>query len=426
MRILQDLLNSRFQGEPFNTQLKAKIILRRLQNLGFKIGDEFLQNIELKLVGENQHTFQIQFEDEHVPNDYKNCEKINDLKFTIDLNNLYKERDEIIQELSDTLTPDQSEKVAKDLLKIIRYNSRSALKQRKKARKIFESNLNKHWNKPIDLLEEILAICMESCADLNAEWQSESSKNDKHKVEVLIRLHARACKITSEILALLRTGHADGAHARWRSLHEVAVVGLFIANHDDTVADRYILHDAIECAKAANQYQKNAKKLNLEPISEKELQEILEEKQLFIEKYGKCFNNNYGWASEALGISDPNFSEIEKNVKLDHIRPFYRLASHNIHANPRGAFIQLGLMNFNTNEILAGTSNYGLAEPGHACAISLSQITAALLTLRSNFDRLVICNIVKLLTRQLGEAFLQAQKQLEVNSENHPLTTHNN
>ena len=53
-------------------------------------------------------------------------------------------------------------------------------------------------------------------------------KNNDQVFFVLWRLHARSCQITMEILALLKSGFADGAHARWRTLHEIAVTALFI------------------------------------------------------------------------------------------------------------------------------------------------------------------------------------------------------
>lgn len=416
MITLQNELNSYFQKESFQTKLKARIILRKLQNIGFKVCDEFLQCIESQLVNNKENIFHFEFEDEQVPNDYKNKKEINNTKLSLELNNLDKERDEIIQEINNNLEillPKSAKRVATHLLKFVHKSSRAALAQRKKERKKFESNLNRDWRKPLFLLEELLVVCMESCADVNKEWQSETGNDDIHKLEVLIRLHARACQISSEILSLLRTGHADGAHARWRSLHEVAIVGLFIAKHDDSIAERYIAHDTIQCYKAAIQYQENAQKLEFEPISTEELQEIFEEKNRLIHIYGKIFKNDNGWAAGVLKSQNPRFSDIEENVGLSHLRPFYKLASHNIHANSRTVFFNLGLMDLNNNEILAGSSNYGLADPGHQCALSLVQITTALLTLRLNFDKYVICNVIQLLAREIGDSFLETQKLFE-------------
>ena len=44
-----------------------------------------------------------------------------------------------------------------------------------------------------------------------------------------------------------------------------------------------------------------------------------------------------------LSKQDLNFSDIERAVRLDHLRPYYKLASHNVHANPKGMLFRLGL-----------------------------------------------------------------------------------
>lgn len=95
------------------------------------------------------------------------------------------------------------------------------------------------------------------------------------------------------------------------------------------------------------------------------------------------------------------------------LRPFYKMASHNVHANPKGAFFKLSLYPRRQDILLACPSNIGLADPGHAAAISLGQITIALLTIKPTLDNLVICNILMRLEPEIGETFLAAQKLLE-------------
>ena len=431
MKLLSDELNAYFSQESFKINLMARTILRRLQNIGFKVEDDFLQYIEIQIININHNTFHFEFNDWQVPDDYKDNDTIDNTKLNIELSNLSIERDEILQEINnklEILLPKSAKKIAPRVLKFIHKISRSTLAQRKKERKKFESNINRDWRKPISLLEELLIICMEACAEVNKEWQNEPTHEEPNKLEVLIRLHARACQVASEILSLLRSGHADGAHARWRSLHEIAIVGLFISKHDDIIAERYIMHDAIECYKAAIQFQENATLLGVDKISDEELQEICTEKDRLIEKYGKDFKNDYGWASGVLNKHKPRFSDIEKNVELSHLRTYYKLASHNVHANSCGVFFKLGLLNSTDKTILAGPSNYGLADPGHGCALSLSQITVPLLTLRLNFQRYVTCNVIQLLAHQIGDSFFSTQKQFEESPDNRldPITKHNN
>ena len=56
--------------------------------------------------------------------------------------------------------------------------------------------------------------------------------------EALSRLLARACRIAEEVLVLLKAGYGQGALARWRALHEVAVVADLIAENGEDCAER--------------------------------------------------------------------------------------------------------------------------------------------------------------------------------------------
>ena len=95
-----------------------------------------------------------------------------------------------------------------------------------------------------------------------------------------------------------------------------------------------------------------------------------------------------------------------------HFRSHYRLASHNVHANPKGVFFKLGLLR-ETQVLLAGASNAGLVEPGHATALMLTRISATLCCLRPSLDNNVALSMMGTLIEEIGEAFLKAHKQLE-------------
>src|SRR5260370_36714366 len=86
--------------------------------------------------------------------------------------------------------------------------------------------------------------------------QSPDASSRRHLIDVLARSHARACQIVEEILCLLECGLSDGAMARWRTLHEVAVVASFVATHGEDLAERYVSHQAVESKRAADDYQK--------------------------------------------------------------------------------------------------------------------------------------------------------------------------
>ncbi len=93
------------------------------------------------------------------------------------------------------------------------------------------------------------------------------------------------------------------------------------------------------------------------------------------------------------------------------------MASDNVHANAHGAYYRLGSSVQTDEVLLAGPSNVGLADPGHSTAISLCRVTTVLLTTKPNLDGVVISKILLKLEEEIGAAFLQAHKDLEVSED---------
>jgi len=245
--------------------------------------------------------------------------------------------------------------------------------------------------------------------------QSPDAATRRHLINVLARSHARACQIAEEILTLLEAGFADGSMARWRTMHEIAVVASFFAAHGEDLAERYVLYTAVESKRAADEYQKCQPRLGYEPLPVKEIQAVQKAYEAAISKYGPEFaKGDYGWACHHFGKTKPTFKDIEAAVQVDHFRAHYRLASHNVHANPKGVFFALGMLP-ETQVLLAGPSNAGLADPGHGAAISLSRVTAALVGLQRppTLDNNVALLMVVQLVDEIGEAFGDAHERLE-------------
>jgi len=89
------------------------------------------------------------------------------------------------------------------------------------------------------------------------------------------------------------------------------------------------------------------------------------------------------------------------------------MASHSIHANPKGIAFNLGLIK-QGSMLLAGPSNAGLTDPGHSACISLSQVTTSLLAQKPNdFEFVMSMKALHHFVREAGDAFLAAQQKLE-------------
>ena len=320
--------------------------------------------------------------------------------------------DELKATIAETIA-DIAESTAESMLVKIKDDAATGLKEKWEYQQQFEERLRKHWRKPLELLDLFISLATEAGGEFNKAFSDEAARSNDPMFKALTLLHARACQVASATLVLLRSGFADDAHARWRALHEIAVVALFIGERGRTVAERYLLHDSVQRYKLALKHGRHAKAIQEEPITRKEFEELKAERDKLVARFGTPFKEEYGWAASTLGKKRPTIADIEESVDLEHWRPYYGMASDNVHANAHGAYYRLGSSLRPGAILLAGPSNAGLADPGHSTAISLNQITTELLTTKSTFDNIVISNILLKLADEIGEAFLKAHRGLE-------------
>ncbi|MDA9533155.1 DUF5677 domain-containing protein [Bradyrhizobium sp. CCBAU 25338] len=305
---------------------------------------------------------------------------------------------------------DTIENTSSDLLFALKKDWSREARRQMREREAFKRRLYQRWGEGLHLLKLLIAVCQE----VGSEISSTERKTAEAPLSaaVLARLHARGCQISEEIVCLLEGGFSDGAMARWRTLHEISAVAALINEHGEELAERYLEHDAIECARAARQYQKYHTRLGAEAISDQEMQEFEERAQFLKEKYGKDFGSSNGWAANHLGIAKPNIDQLIAAARIDHMLPYYKIASHNIHANPRGIFFKLGIIG-ETEILLAGPSNAGLEDPGQNTAISLMQITSAFALMNPTLDDLISMKVIQQLAIQIGDLLVTAQQQLD-------------
>jgi len=303
---------------------------------------------------------------------------------------------------------------AEILSNALKSKSSRMLKERRKINRSFEKRLMKRWAKPIDLLEMFYVIAFEVGEEFNKEYREEAAKNNDYLFDALTRIHARACQVCFEIITLLKSGLADGAHARWRTLHELAVISLFIKEHGQDIAKRFLDYEVVENYREAVDYQKHCEELGYEPLTIVEFKEIEKKYADTCRKYGKDFKKSYGWIPKGM-LSVRNFYEIEKSLKLSKFYPFYILASLNVHAGAKSLKFRLGLFQDSPKSdlLLAGPSNYGLADPGQSAAISLNQITFCLLASKPSMERLITMTTMHKIVNEICEAFVEVQFQIE-------------
>jgi len=237
-------------------------------------------------------------------------------------------------------------------------------------------------------------------------------KTQDARFEALTRLHARSCSLASEVYVLMASGHASGAYARWRTLHEVAVVAHLIASNDVELAVRYLLHERLDRAKAARLHIEHQERANLEKVTPEEVEEVVSAAKELTKYFGDDFESQYGWAAALVGKRRPSFYDLERFAHLDHWRPYYAMASWGVHAGPKGALWNLATGNLD-DVLLAGVSNAGLADPGHQSLLSLFIVTAALVSVAPTAERVVALLTLQELIDRAGDYFLKAHESLD-------------
>lgn len=303
-------------------------------------------------------------------------------------------------------------KMAKEVLRDLKRKWPAESRFQRRELEGFRKRLYRRWRTPLERLAMLLTMSRELGEWINGGFAASPDPSRKNLIYVLTRSHARACQITDEIYCLLAAGFADGAMARWRTLYELTVTCEFLADGGEELATRYLAHDIVESHRPAYEYEECRGRLGYKPLSKAYLRKLDRSFQRVIAKYGGAFQTQYGWAAAHLGKPRLSFTDIEKAIGAAHFRSHYRLASHNVHANPKGIFFRLGLLR-ETQMLLAGASNAGLVEPGHATALMLTRISATLCCLRPSLDNNVALSMLGTLVQEIGGAFLEAHKRLE-------------
>lgn len=226
----------------------------------------------------------------------------------------------------------------------------------------------KSWVNCLDAME--LAITQASvCSE---EFKSLQPQRSDPKFLAIRGLLAESVGIAEEILLLLRNGFPSGAYARWRSLHERAVLALFVSRSPRTTAKRFLDHEAIKSLELLSEAQRFCELTGAPPLPGEWLRMQEENAQRMVKKYGADFVGNYAWAKSALTKVFPTrkggvrFNEIVHACDLNFMKSPYGLASHAVHATPVSVQAWIGTRGLVT-----------LAEPAANTLLSLTQCADA-------------------------------------------------
>ena len=257
-------------------------------------------------------------------------------------------------------------------------------------------------------LDSLVGMCMEIGSEIYTEYVSSRKHSPSPRRNVTTRLHTRAVQIANEVSCLLKGGYADGAMARWRSLHETTVTLAFLSRHDDTLSSRFLDFQAIARLKAATEYNEHHATLGFEAFDQATFAEFQREYDALLAQYGKQFSKENGWASDVLNQDRVTFKDIEKFVDLSYLRPHYGFASKNIHSGVDSIGFKLALSMSDQETLLAGPSNEGLIEPIQCTSYSLILATCELIDTAPHDERSIMREVLwrwhEMLLAELTEA----------------------
>lgn len=275
----------------------------------------------------------------------------------------------------------------------------------------FRAGMEERWGDGLSYLRMLLTCCRELGSQTLKRHNKSKSKRHALRRWVLVRIHARACQVADEIICLIENGFADGAMARWRTLHELSVVAKLIADGDEDLAERYILHDAVEVRRQADEYEATQVPLGFTPISKRERKAIDQEYLAVLNRYGPTFAHPYGWAANHLGQKKPTFKDLQSVADSADMNSYYKLASFNVHASARSLFFNLSAMG-DQNFLLAGRCNAGFVEPGVRTAHTLAFITNLYVGKKADFDQISILESLIRIRDAVGPALQKAARRL--------------
>ena len=215
----------------------------------------------------------------------------------------------------------------------------------------FRDRCYRKWKSGFDLIRLFRNFCIEIGSIFQKDFCQYEAYIHDPLLCVLMQQHAHACRIMGEVEALLRNGYPDGAFARWRTLHEIAVTSILIRKHGRQMAEDFIRFGMVEAVKGMEAYQETAEDMEREPYSEAELDTARKIRNKILTCRGE-FNRRGGWAISY--VEARRFEKLQKFAGLAKWKSEYMWASKNIHANYIEMRKLLGMVDSKGDILLAG------------------------------------------------------------------------
>ncbi len=269
------------------------------------------------------------------------------------------------------------------------------------------------WGGAIEQLDFLRHMVLEwDCAAMELRRGAYSRPNTAF---ALSRLVTRAYEVVGEIITLARAGYADGALARWRSLHEICVVAMFLARRSDRCAQMYLAHHLVEELRLFEVDRTSGTNSARNVHRDRYVRDLRMRTTAMVNKFGKVFASDYGWASVELDRTRTTFRELESYVGLETLRRGYQLANSTVHSGALAALtrISLGPGGVDGTEV---HPVYGCEVATKYAAASLSMMVAELCLETESADLLAMNMVVNSGASKICERIEQGQKEMSGNS----------
>lgn len=400
--MIKDVLQDVFKSLP--KMILGRVLAQKLEDAKVEIPPEaFHALVDHVLTGQKDHFVWVDGVDSEIKNVILEFTEKDSNDIEIAVNKAIKSLPEIV-----LLAIDQASKLLFNRLK--KNWDDEHLAQQYEVQ-MFREGMEARWGDGLDYLRMLLTCCREIGTQTVKRHSKSKSKRHAFRRWVLVRLHARACQVADEIICLMENGFAEGAMARWRTLHELSVVATLIADGDEDLAERYILHDAVEVKRQADEYEAAQVGLGATPIGKRERKAIDREYEVVLKKYGNAFSHPYGWAASHMNLKKPTFKDLQSAADHAGMNSYYKLASFGVHASARSLFFNLSAIG-DQEVLLAGRCNGGLEEPGRRTAYSLALITSLYAGSSPDIDRISIQKCLLHVRDAVGPALQKAANRL--------------
>jgi hypothetical protein len=400
MDTLQQSLNQVLEGIP--AILLQKLIAKKLQKQGLPPSKDLSKKLAVHILSKTGKPFKYKSR--------KYSGHINLAFNEADADEISNAFDRFSEEQLPKLLPDVAHRVSKIVFKRLMSSWQAEHAQQEADLAGFRQLMEETWGKPLGQLRMLLTMSREWCQWAHTRYESKKSSENKQLRKILIRLLVRGCQVTDEIICLLENGFADGAMARWRTLHEIAVVAAVISQHGEAIAERYMDHQAVESKRALDKYLACYKDLGYRPLPAREQKKIVNAYDKAIAKYGPSFKTDYGWAALYLTNQRPTFADLEKAAGRAEMRSYYQMGNDHIHAGIKSMFVRLGSPDY--DGLPSGRSNVGLMEPGQNAAHTLTQLSALVCLSEPKKDDLVAGDMMTMLRDEIPKSFYKADRQM--------------